>query len=80
MECDAYGLSVSGRRSGADGRQQPVERRIVLHEKVQRRHPLGVAVLHLCQRIDLITEQVERQARVLDGIVPEVGQKLVALD
>ena len=43
-------------------------------------NPLRVDALHIEQRVHFLAHQIEGQARVLDRIVPGVGDELVALD
>ena len=56
------------------------QRRLVTQQEVKQGNPLRVAALHFGQGINFFAEQVERQASVLDGIVPGIGNQLVALD
>lgn len=60
--------------------QASSQRRIVRDKEVQQRQPVGVAGLHGGEGLDLVAEQVERDARVLQRIVARVRQQLVALD
>jgi len=79
MERDPYRLIIHRERFGTDSAQQPIQRSIIPYEEVQQGQPLGVAALHFSQRLNFITEQIERQAGILDGIVPRVRQELVPL-
>ena len=56
------------------------QRGLVPQQEVKQGNPLGVAALHVGQGIDLFAEQIERQPRILDRVVPGIGDQLVALD
>jgi hypothetical protein len=59
-------------RGSADVRQQLSQQRIAQEQEVQQRNPFRVDALHIEQGVNFLAQQVERQARVLDRIVPRI--------
>ena len=68
------------RRSRANARQQLTKRRVIPQQEVQQCNPFRIDAMHVRQRIHFLAQQAQRQARILDRIVPGVGDELVALD